>query len=131
MLMRASLLLLLVGFVAACDAPATPYLEEPPAGPPPAELCKAVKDGLDKLTATGAVIIDEKGEAMVEQQVWFAMGAGGQQRLAQLLGFKSACGAPAKEKEVVIRNETGIVMLRQVVDTSLNPTAFLGADDGS
>ena len=113
-------------FLAACDVPTTPQQPTAAAAPPKA-LCDQSSKALAELKAKGAIDHDGKGEATVMQDAWMRMGSGEHSQLARLLAFDAACGNPSggAERQVRIRNETGIILLENMVPVTVD----LGAAD--
>ena len=112
--------------IAGCDVPTTP---QQPASvpPPPKELCDQTSKALAELKAKGAVDHDGKGEATIMQDAWLRMSAGEHSQLASLLAFDAACASPdgAAERQVRIRNESGMILLESMVPVTVD----LGAAD--
>ena len=112
--------------IAGCDVPTTP---QQPASvpPPPKELCDQTSKALSELEAKGAVDADGKGEAMILQDAWLRMSASDHSQLARLLAFDAACASPdgKAERQVRIRNETGTILLENMVPVTVD----LGAVD--
>ena len=128
---RNALLLPLLAVAAACDPPATPPTINQ-AQPLPPEVCAQVREGLAKLKSQGAAEIDDKGAVLMEESVWMAMAPAARDQFVQLVGFHAACAAPgaAGEQEVTVRGESGQILARRTVETSIDPTRLLGGDDG-
>ena len=112
--------------VAACDGSSTP--QQPTAvAPPPAELCGQAGKALEQLKAKAAIDYDDKGEATIMQDAWMGMSAGEHSQFAHLLALHANCANPdgATERQVRIRNESGIILLENKVPTTID----LGAAD--
>src|SRR5687768_12315158 len=109
------LLLVPLLFLAACDGPSTS--QQPKAAAPAAELCQQVRKALEQLKAKAAIDYDEKGEATIVQDAWMRMGAAEHSQFAHLLALHAACSSPsgAAERQVRIRNESGIILLENMV----------------
>ena len=112
--------------LAACDVPTTPE-SATRAAAPSAVLCAETAKALDALKTKGAIDYDSKGEATIPQDAWMRMGAGEHSQFARLLAFHAACESPdgSAERQVRIRNETGTILLENMVPTTVD----LGAAD--
>ena len=112
-----SLPLLLV--LAACGP--QPQPPEAKSQPLPPILCEKARDGLEKLRVKGAIDYDEAGTATIPQEAWMVMGTGGHSQLAQMLAFHAACADPdgPAERPIVIRNESGVVLMDRPVSTEV------------
>ena len=126
-----ALLLPLLALTAACDPPPQPAIMNQSQALPP-EICGQVRDGLDKLKSQGAAEIDDKGNVLIEEQVWLAMPPATRDQLVRLVAFHAACALPegAAEQEVIVRGESGQVLSRRTIETSIDPNRVLGGDDG-
>ena len=126
------LLLPLVALSAACDPAPPPPAATEQSRPLPPEVCTQVREGLEKLKGEGAVEIDDKGTVVIEQQVWLEMAPSARDQLVRLAGFHAACALPegAAEREVTVRGESGQVLSRHTIETSIDPARILGGDDG-
>ena len=120
------LLLVSLLLLAACDGSSAPQ-PKPTATAPPAELCSQAEKALEQLKAKAAIDYDSKGEATIMQDAWMRMGAGEHSQFAHLLALHAACASPEgpAERQVRIRNESGIILLENMVPTTID----LGAAD--
>jgi len=121
--MRAFTLLLLL--LAACGSQPRSGQESEeasavPAAPPPPELCEQARKALVELGAKGAIDYDDRGGATVPQEIWMGMGEK-HGAFAQMLALHAACAHPdgSAERQVVIRNESGVVLLENTVPTNI------------
>ena len=120
----------LLAILAACEpAPAPTKTAEGAALPP--ELCKKVREGLEKNSAPGAAEFTEKGEATIAEPAWGAMSPQNRDQLARTIAFHAVCarGGGASEQEVVVRSDTGIVLMRRTIDTQLDMGEMMGGGD--
>lgn len=111
------ILLLSICAVAACDAPPEPQPMN--VGPLPRKICNEVSEGLSQLSKTSIFEYDAAGEATMPQEGWIPLPPDQKDQIAQLLAFHAACqakNAPAEQK-VVIKSETGHVLLDRIVET--------------
>lgn len=88
--------------------------------PPPAQLCQQAREGLGELRKEGVLM--GKGEHVMDQQAWMEIGARRQDQLVQALALEESCDRQdgAAEREVVIRNEGGQVIVRRLVSMGAN-----------
>jgi len=105
--------------LAACGP--QPQPPEAKSQPVPPILCEKARDGLDKLRAKGAIDYDRAGAATIPQDAWMAMGTGGHGQLAQMLALHAACADPGgpPERPIVIRNESGVILMETSVSTDV------------
>ena len=105
--------------LAACGP--QPQPPEAKSQPLPQILCEKARDGLEKMRAKGAIDYDQAGAATIPQDAWMAMGTGGHSQLAQLLAFHAACADPGgpPARPIVIRNESGVVLMESTVSTEV------------
>ena len=129
---KRTLLLPLLALAAACDPAPPPPAATEQSRPLPPEVCAQVREGLDKLKGQGAAEIDDKGNVLIEEQVWMAMPPATRDQLIRLVAFHAACALPegATEQEVIVRGESGQVLSRRTIETSIDPNRVLGGDDG-
>ncbi len=113
--------------LAGCGEPPGKMPDQKPFAPLPEKVCAQAKDGLTQLKGKVGIEIGGPGEAIVEQGVWLGMGASGHDQLAQLLAFDAACAqaTPPREQEITIRNESGVVLMRRVVETGVDLSQIL------
>jgi hypothetical protein len=125
--MRASLLLLLLAPLAACDT------QPPPAPdlPVPAQLCAEAKKGLDALGKNGGFDYDDKGEGSALEAAWTAMTAEQHDQLVKLLAYHASCvaGAQSDAQAVVIRSERGEPLASRSVSTRVDAGTTLGSGE--
>src|SRR5688500_15542625 len=109
-------------FLTACDGGSTPQSPKATVAAPAAERCQQARDALDQLKAKAAIDYDQKGEAMIMQDAWMRMSAAEHSQFAHLIALHAACSSPngAAERQVRIRNETGIILLENMVPTTIN-----------
>jgi hypothetical protein len=126
-MMRLFLLSLVIA-LAACSR-GTPSEPEAPAvtAKPPADLCRRLEEGLEKLRARGALDYDKSGQATVEERIWLELGAEGRERFASSLGLLASCASPRglAEQRVVVRNHWGMVVMQRTIDTRLDAGSLL------
>ncbi|HMJ92893.1 MAG TPA: hypothetical protein VK472_02205, partial [Allosphingosinicella sp.] len=105
--------------LAACDGAPAP--KQKVAAPAP-ELCSQASKALDQLKAKGAIDYDSKGEASIPQDAWMRMGAAEHSQFARMLAFHAACASPdgAAQRQVRIRNESGIILLENMVPVTID-----------
>ena len=105
--------------LAACGP--QPQPPEAKAQPLPPILCEQARDGLETLRAKGAIDYDQAGAATISQDAWITMRTGGHGQLAQMLAFHAACADPdgPAERPIVIRNESGVVLMESAVSTEV------------
>ncbi|HEY1607505.1 MAG TPA: hypothetical protein VGF77_18105 [Allosphingosinicella sp.] len=129
--MRILFLTLPIVLLAGCHkAPPPPH---PMDGPIPAQICTEVKKSLDKLETSDGVEITGKGEAMIEQAVWFEVSPEERDSLAQALAYQASCasGRQSAQQEVTIRSEDGTLLMHRFVSTEINiQNAFGGGGQG-
>jgi hypothetical protein len=91
-----------------------------PAAAPPAQLCEQARKILEQLGAKGAIDYDDQGTATVPQEIWMGM-AEQHSQFAQTLALHAACAHPdgSAERNVVIRNESGVVLMEASVPVNL------------
>lgn len=115
---------------ASChDAPAPPQRIE---GPIPRKLCTEVKGALDSIAAQGGFDYKDNGEATIEQAAWLGMGEDQRDSVAHALGFHASCAAGRQNEaqEIAIRNDVGLVLMRRLVDTRVDPMTLLQQQGG-
>jgi hypothetical protein len=123
--MHRNAVLLAALLAAACHpAPAPP---EPLGGPVPKQVCDEVKKALDAISSQGGVDYKDDGQATIEQAAWLAMGEDQRDAVAHALGFHASCaaGLQKEDQEVVVKSEAGIVLMRRLVDTRVDPMTLL------
>ena len=122
----------LLALLAACE-PAPAPMGPAEGAPLPPELCKKVREGLEKNSAPGAAEFTDKGEATIAEPAWGAMSPQNRDQLARTIAFHAVCarGGGASEQEVVVRSDTGIVLMRRTIDTQLDMGEMMGgAEEG-
>ena len=121
------LLLVSLFLLASCDGPSTSQQSNMAVSAPAAELCGQAGKALEQLKAKAAIDYDDKGEATITQDAWMRMSAGEHSQFAHLLALRAACASPdgAAQRQVRIRNESGIILLENMVPTTVD----LGAAD--
>jgi hypothetical protein len=120
----------LLALLVACEPAPAPT--GPAEGAPlPPELCRKVREGLAKNTSPGATEFTETGEATIAEAAWAAMSPPNRDQLARTIAFHAVCarGGGASEQEVVVRSDTGIVLMRRTIDTQLDMGEMMGAAD--
>ena len=129
---RSAAFLPVLALASGCEPP-DPVPTANQAQPLPAEICAQVREGMEKLKGQGAALIDEDGAVLMEEQVWMAMPTGTRDQLVRLVGFHAACASPggAIEREVTVRGESGQILTRRTVETSVDPSRLFGGEDGS
>ena len=122
----------LLALLAACEPPPAPT--GPAEGAPlPPELCKRVREGLEKTSSPLAADFTDKGEAIMDETAWGAMSPQNRDQLARTIAYHAVCarGGGASEQEVVVRSNTGIVLMRRTIDTQLDMGEMMGrAEEG-
>ena len=120
----------LLALLAACE-PAPAPMGPAEGAPLPPELCKKVREGLEKNSAPGAAEFTDKGEATIAEPAWGAMSPQNRDQLARTIAFHAVCarGGGASEQEVVVRSDTGIVLMRRTIDTQLDMGEMMGGGD--
>lgn len=122
----------LLVLLAACEpAPAPTGRAE--GAPLPPELCKKVREGLAKNASPGAAEFTDKGEATIAETAWGGMSPENRDQFARTLAYHAACarGGGGSEQEVVVRSDTGLVLMRRTIDTQLDMGEMLGtANEG-
>jgi hypothetical protein len=115
--------------LAACGTEAPPA-QKTAVAPPPPQLCDQARKGLDALGKSGAVDVDDKGEATIVQEAWFRMTAEQREELAKTLGFHAACTSPdgTAERRVMARDEYGTILMDKIVPTVVDLRTL---EDGS
>jgi hypothetical protein len=109
--------------LAACDSrpgSGDPSSQAGPVPPPPPQLCAQAGKALEQFEEKAAIVYDDRGRATVPQEIWMAMGSQHSQ-FAQALALHAACTHPdgAAERPVLIRNETGVVLMEATVSTNI------------
>ena len=117
-------MLLGTGLIAACQQQAE---APPPAAPLPKAVCDNAREGLERLSKTGAFRYDAQGEATIDQASWLAFTHYERDGLGQALAFHAACGSkePPREHTVTIRSEYGTVLTQRVVETNADISQIL------
>jgi hypothetical protein len=107
--------------VAGCDRTAAP---PPAAAALPDSVCKDAQAAVQAVTANGAVLLTSSVEASLAHESWLAMPEEQRASLTRAMGLAATCssGLPKLEQEVTIRSETGQVLTRRTVETSLSIT---------
>lgn len=115
-------------FLSACDSGVPDMSQAVPPIEIPAEACQQVKSALEKVSEGGAFDYTDGGEATMEQAAWLQLEAAQKEQLEKLLALHKACGSkkPAREQEIVIRNETGMVVTQRIVETSPDLSGLVG-----
>ena len=128
---RAPLVALLL-LLSACEVAGPPAEQRPQGVKLPESVCKKFREGLETLKKQAGIDVDEKGEATVTELGWFGMNPAQRDQFAQLLAFNAACrsGQPSAEQRVLVRSETGVVLMDRIVETKVDMSELLG-DDGS
>lgn len=105
--------------LSACEAEAP---QRPVAKALPKSVCDQAQKAISGVTESGALILTSPVEGMIAHEAWLQMPQGSRDALAQAMGRSATCseGRPRLEQEVVIRSETGMVLTRRVVNTSLS-----------
>jgi len=117
---------------AACgsQSPSSPLgdLDNIQVSAPPAQLCAKAADALKQIGAKGAIDYDDQGSATIPQDLWMAMGDK-HASFAQTLALHAACTHPdgKAERKVVIRNESGVILMEAMVPTTVD-LGTLGAE---
>ena len=98
-----------------------------PSPPRTTSFAGKANKALVQLKAKSAIDYDGKGEAVIMQDAWMRMSASEHSQLARLLAFNAACASPdgTAERQVRIRNETGTILLENMVPITVD----LGLDD--
>jgi hypothetical protein len=126
MSLRSSLLTFpFLAMIAAChQAPPPPQVPDTPI---PEQICTDVKKSLDTLQKQGGFEFTDKGEATVEQAAWLAMSDDEKDSVVRALAFRNGCtsGRQAKDQEVTIRNEEGMVLTHRFISTKVDPMSAL------
>ena len=125
--MRKMAIVALAALAGCGQQPAGQMPDGKPFAPLPEKVCAQAKAGLAQLKGKVGIEISGPAEAIVEQGVWLGMGASGHDQLAQLLAYDAACAqaTPPREQEIRIRNESGVVLMRRVVETGVDLSQFL------
>ncbi len=108
----------LLALLSGCgEAPQIDNLVQAPSRPPEA-LCQQVTTALRELQNQGAVVSTTPGEMTIDSAAWLELGERRRDELGQTLALTKACASAdaGLEQEVVIRGETGAVLLRKVYD---------------
>ncbi|HEY0112190.1 MAG TPA: hypothetical protein VGB59_03450 [Allosphingosinicella sp.] len=126
---RIVFLLSLAATLSSCDSQSAPA-EAPPA-PLPAEVCRQVKGGLEKLADTAGLVFNDVGEMTIERQVWLAFPETKRAQMARILAIHASCvgGGKSREIDVTVRDESGTVLMGQLVKTSSEIEDALGSDE--
>lgn len=95
-------------------------LENIQAAAPPAKLCAQAADSLKQLGDKGAIDYDDLGSATIPQGIWMGMGEQ-HHSFAQTLAIHATCAHPdgSRERKVLIRNESGVVLLEAMISTNV------------
>jgi hypothetical protein len=123
----APLILLLA---ASChQAPPPP---QPLAGPVPKQICAEVKKALDAMSSQGGMDYKDDGQATIEQAAWLQISEDQRDAVAHALGFHASCaaGVQKEDQEISVRSEAGIVLMRRIVDTRVDPMTLLRDKSG-
>ncbi|HEX8583393.1 MAG TPA: hypothetical protein VF680_03165 [Allosphingosinicella sp.] len=111
--------------VAACDVGDAPAVT-PIAERLPAEVCRQAKAALDKSVEGGALVLNSPTDAVIPQEGWFAIDAGGREALQTAMALSAVCaGEPRLEQEVTVHSEDGQVLSRRVIKTSYSTAEAL------
>jgi hypothetical protein len=91
-------------------------------GPLPAQVCDQAKTGLEEISRSGSFEYSADGRATIEEAVWLPMSGEQRDALGQALAFHTACSSkePPRETWITIKNESGRVLTRRVVETSVD-----------
>jgi hypothetical protein len=88
--------------------------------PPPAQLCEQAGKALEQIGGKGVIDYDDQGSATIPQEIWMAM-AEQHSQFALTLALHAACAHPdgSAERKVVIRNESGVVLMEAMIPTNV------------
>jgi hypothetical protein len=108
----------LIAVLASCQGD----VPKPEAAPLPQSMCDEAEAAVKQLTQSGAVILSSPLEAAMAQESWLALPEDQRESLTRAMGMAATCagGVPKLEQEVTIRSETGMVLTRRVVRTSVS-----------
>lgn len=103
----------------ACELPAE-ETEDGPGMLPPPQLCSQSRDALAQLEKRAALMRKGPDEVAIAQEIWLQMPEPNRAAIAQAIAIDAVCTSkqPAREREVVIRSETGGVLTRRIIETS-------------
>jgi hypothetical protein len=121
----------LLSFLVACD-PAPPPMQATGSDRLPPQFCKKVREGLEKSSGPGGAEFSETGEGTVMEAAWQTMDSSQRDALARALAYHAACarGGGASEQEVIIRSDSGNVLMRRTIDTRVDMGEMMGGDEG-
>jgi hypothetical protein len=88
----------------------------------PKKICDDAQAAVDQATKSGALVLTSPVEAMIAQESWLPIPEAQRDGLTRAMGIVATCkgGAPKHEQEVVIRNETGMILTRRIIPTSFS-----------
>jgi hypothetical protein len=111
--------------ILAIPAALTGCEPEPPqrvASALPRQICDQAQEAVAGATKTGALILKSPVEGVVAHEAWLPMREPDRDGLTRAMGVAATCaeGTPRLQQEVVIRSETGLVLTRRIVETSVS-----------
>ena len=104
----------------ACDPPVQQVTQNVSLGPLPKAVCADAAKALAALAKSGSFEHDRNGEATIDEDVWLALGAAGQDQLTKALAFDTACatGSTPREQQVHVRSAFGRTLSNRTVEVA-------------
>jgi hypothetical protein len=122
MIMRLSIILPLLGTLAACHAEKPDWAQQGRRQAVPAEACKAVEKAVAQLRAASGIEISNSGEATMPAAAWNGMPPAQHDQLVRTIAFHAACaaGTQSDAQPIVIRGDDGDELARRTISTRVD-----------